>query len=111
MRRVITIPSLLTVTFALATLVACVSEFNRGAPVKYGRLAVVPLESSVAVVQRESIPGWRTVERSHFHYRIFDVFDTAGRRSDNVWVQDGLVFDWNQYKSIALTDSKSNRLA
>ena len=107
MRRVIKVSTLFTAMFALATLTACVRQSAREVQFRYGRLAVAPLESTVAVLDRETTRGWHTVERSNVHFRIFDLFDTTVRRSDTVWVQDGLVFDWNQYKAIALAGGRS----
>ncbi len=39
----------------------------------------------------------------NYHFEIFDILDPAGRTSDQVWIQNGLVFDWNQYKLLADT--------
>ena len=93
---------------AMAAFVGCIRDRGGSAEsVQHGRLRVVPAKGAVTILDREAPEKWRTVERSHVAYRIFDVFDVAGRRSDNVWVESGFVFDWNQYKSIVLADGKA----
>ena len=36
-------------------------------------------------------------------FGIFDIVDTNGWKSDRVWVRNGIVHDWNQYKLLADT--------
>jgi hypothetical protein len=45
----------------------------------------------------------RVVHSPHVRYVIYDVLDERGRRSDNIWILKGKVFDWNQYKLLAET--------
>jgi hypothetical protein len=86
--------------FAVALILGCETE-------KHGRLKIVSAKVGITILDQEATKGWRTVERTHSLYRIFDVFDTTGRRSDHVWVNGGFLHDWNRYKSIVIGDGKA----
>lgn len=39
----------------------------------------------------------------HVRFDRFNVLDTVGRKSDVVWIDNGVVYDWNQYKLLSNT--------
>lgn len=50
---------------------------------------------------------WTIITVPNTRFEIFDILTAEGRRADNLWLRDGKVFDWNQYKQIAQTNRGS----